>query len=143
MYVDTSVVAAYYLPEDDSDAIQAILATAPLRSSSEILLTEFRSVLVRKEREGRLKHADGVKVWRRFEDHVDSGVWNLLPVTRALMESAANVIAECAPVAGVRTLDAIHLAACRDYGEKSLYTADDVMKKAARHLGIPLVFPKT
>lgn len=139
MYVDTSVVAAMYLPELSSDYVQATLSASKGHSAAEILVPEFRSVLVRKEREGKLQQKDASRVWNLFQEHVRAGAWNLLPVTRELMESAADVIHLCSRHVSVRTLDAIHLAACRDYREHPLFTGDDVMKKGAKILHIPMI----
>lgn len=139
MYVDSAILVKLVVREPDSFFYIELLEGACGLRSSELVVTECRSVLERKRQQGELDVATCEGAWRRL-----SAVWQrggglaLHPATRLVLDEAGALIAECIAVAPLRTLDAIHLATCRLQGAAPLVTNDRVMRQAARHLGIPL-----
>jgi hypothetical protein len=48
-------------------------------------LAEFHAVLHRRLREGAASPGEARELATRFSDHVEEGLWNLIPVTEALL----------------------------------------------------------
>ena len=138
MYVATGLAAKLYVPEQESQAMQDLVATCRQPSCSELLLTEFGSVLSRYHRDEGLSSADQRLIWAAFERHVEQGHWNLVPICRDVLLEAKRLIWECQQIVALRPLDAVHLATCLHFGLVPLYTTDRRMRRAAVHVGIPL-----
>ena len=64
----------------------------------------------------------------------------LHPLNSAVLRRANHVLERCHPAVALRTLDAIHTAACELSQDFPLCTTDRRMRDAAGVLGIPL-FP--
>lgn len=132
-YLDTSVLAAYYCPELLSDhAEAAIMASAP-PLITHLVEVELQSAVARKIRERNLSKADGVDILTRFRLHMDSGCYLRFPLEGRHYDMAGSWISRFD--VPMRTLDALHLAACLDAGAL-LLTADSGLAKAARHFRI-------
>lgn len=136
MYLDTSMALKLYVPEAGSEAVQRKVQSVSDLYSSELMIPEFRSALSRREQEHAIDARDAKRIWSLFRQHLDEGRWRLLSADRAIMLHAAEVMAECRRVVAVRTLDAIHLATCLHYRLQPLFTADQVMLRAAARLKI-------
>ena len=65
-----------------------------------------------------------------------------MPLDSPVYSKARTLIDFCHPDVALRTLDAIHLAACDISQEFPLCATDSRMRAAAQKLGIPL-FPET
>ncbi len=137
MYVDTCMVAKLYFPEPESDLVQQRVSTTATPGCSELLLTEFASVVSRKMAESAITARQQTRVLKEFSSHVEKGSWELLPCTREELVAAADVIRKCQKVTRLRSLDAIHLATCLAHQVFPLFTTDKVMLRAAQHLKIP------
>ena len=135
VYVDTSALAKLYLPEDRSDDVDSFLRSrAPVLISS-LTVTEMRSLLARRRREGGIDINDEVRVFAVFEDDVRKGHLVRAPLRDNLHDAAAGLITSLPDVA-LRTLDALHLAVVQERGLCELATADAVMLAAGRKLGL-------
>jgi hypothetical protein len=66
----------------------------------------------------------------------------MLPLDSPVYSKARSLVEFCHPSVALRTLDAIHLAACDISQEFPLCATDSRMRAAAEKLGIP-VFPET
>ncbi len=139
MYVDSAILIKLVVREPDSFFYVKLLEGARGLRSSELAVTECRSVLERKRQQGELDAATCDGAWQRLGSfwHRGGGV-ALHPMTRRVLDEAGEMIANCIAVAPLRTLDAIHLATCLLQGTPQLVTNDRVMRLAARHLGIRL-----
>lgn len=139
MYVDSAILIKLVVREPDSLFYVRLLEASLDLRSSELALTECRSVLERKRREGELDAATCEGAWHHLGAFWQRGGGLALhPVTRRVLDEAGAIIAECIASAPLRTLDSIHLATCRLHGAAPLVTNDHVMRKAALHLGIPV-----
>ena len=137
MYLDTAVLVKLLVREPDS-AHYIKLVDGQTVWSSQIVLTECYSALLRKEREGAITVAYRKRAWRQVEADVADSRLNLAPASRAVLESANVILESCHPVIALRSLDAIHLASARECGSWPLCTNDDRMRKAAARLALPL-----
>jgi len=132
IYVDTSLLTAYYCPERDSELVQAYLTSGIDIAISRLTETELASALSKKVRLDELKSTHALKVLELFDSHVTTA-FELLPVTVADLSAATRYIRGFDTV--LRTLDAIHTAiAARE--NVTLATADVRLAEAATILGI-------
>ncbi len=113
MYLDTGLAAKLYVPEPESDAVQRLVDGQLRVTCSELLITEFSSVLSRYYREEGLPAATQQRIWMCFQEHVEQGRWNLIPISAEILFESKRLIWACQDITPLRTLDAIHLATCR------------------------------
>ncbi len=131
-YVDTSVLAACYLPEPKSAAANRLVASLDGPAISSLTEVELCSVLSRRVRERELSPEDGGRVLALFRTHVEGGFFRWLPLGRREFEQAREWLALFSTP--LRTLDALHLAVVVSNG-LALLTADRALARAARRLG--------
>jgi predicted nucleic acid-binding protein len=139
MYLDTSILIKLLVRETDSAFFNEHLAGQSL-SSSELMWTEVLSALQQKERAQQVSAADRRRAWRVFREWVQSDQITLHPLNGVVLKKANHILERCHPAVALRTLDAIHTAACDLSQDFPLCTTDRRMRDAATLLGIP-VFP--
>src|SRR5450631_2796762 len=140
MYLDTSILVKLLVAEPDSEFFQEALR-GKLLSTSELALTEIWSALLSKERNKAISGAERLAAWRVFNERVQSKQIDLHPLNSVVLKKANQILARCHPDVPLRTLDAIHAAACDLSQDFPLCTTDRRMREAATMLGIP-VFPE-
>ena len=141
MYLDTSIIVKLLVEEPDTDFFQTALQ-GQLLSSSELAVTEIWSALLAKERKNAIGARDRAAAWRVFNERVQMKQIILHPLNNVVLKKANQVLERCHPGVALRTLDAIHTAACDLSQDFPLCTNDHRMRDAAVMLGIP-VFPET
>jgi len=139
MFLDTAIIVKLLVTEADSAFFQEALAGEPL-SASELSLPETWSTLLAKERKGVISAKQRSAAWRVLQERVESEEILLHPLNSAVLRRAHHVLERCHPAVSLRTLDAIHTAACDLSQDFPLCTTDRRMRDAAEMLGIP-VFP--
>jgi predicted nucleic acid-binding protein len=138
MYLDTSVAAKLYIREPDSDEIEAAASSGDGLFSSELLYAELRSAMLGKERVKALSSAQREMAWNKFQEHLEAGLLQLLPLNGIVIREASEVIAQVHPQVALRSLDAIHLATALSVDAGPLLTRDKRMIEAAKKLGLAL-----
>lgn len=133
IYVDTSVLAAYYCPEKFSIKAERALRTVVQPAISALTEVELYSAIARKIRENQLSKEDGKKIIATFRSHTANALYCQLPLESVHYETAGTWIAEFS--APLRTLDALHLAAAA-LADLTLLTSDRQLAGAAKHFGI-------
>lgn len=141
MYLDTAIIVKLLVDEQDTDYFQEALAGA-LLSSSELAFTEVRAALLTKERHKLISARQRAAAWQVFTDRVQARDIELHPLNGLVLRKANHILGRCYPKVPLRTLDAIHTAACDLSQDFPLCTTDRRMRDAAGVLGIP-VFPAT
>ena len=136
-YFDTSVIAAYYCPEQLSDEAEKILLRTKAPVISPLVEVEMASTIARKIREGNLEPATGGLILAEFRSHIDAGAYRLEPIEKIHFSIAFNWIAMFSTT--LRTLDALHCAIASQAG-KTLITADERLASSARKLHIACRF---
>ena len=139
MYLDTAILIKLLVPERDTDYFQAAL-TGQFLSSSELAMTEVWSALLAKERNELISSGQRYSAWNVFNERVREKQIILHPLNSIVLKKANHVLERCHPAVPLRTLDAIHTAACDLSQDFPLCTTDKRMRAAAGVLGIP-VFP--
>lgn len=141
MYLDSAIIVKLLTREDDSSFFQNALAGVRF-SISELSGTEVQSALLGKERAKFLKPAQRMLAWREFQERVATREFCMVPLDSPALKKAGQLMEACHPHVALRTLDAIHLAACDLSRDFPLCTTDRRMREAAEILKIP-VFPES
>lgn len=140
MYLDTSILVKLFVNEADSPFFQDALATSPI-SSSELAYVEVWSALMGKERANVIGKSARNAAWTNFLETIRDDALLLHPLDTTVLKKANHVLERCHPHVPLRTLDALHIAACDLSQDFPLCTTDARMRAAAERLGIP-VFPE-
>jgi predicted nucleic acid-binding protein len=136
MYLDSAYVAKFYVNEPDAAAVRKLIRRAPMVCSSSWALLEVTCVFHRHVREGSLTAAQGRELMKVFRAHVESGIWNLVPVSDALLKKCVALIRGLPSAVPLRAGDAIHLATALEVGEPEIWTNDRHLLAAAAHFGL-------
>ncbi len=139
MYLDAAIIVKLLVDEPDTDYFQDALGGV-LLSSSELAFTEVRAALLTKERNKLISAKQRDAAWKIFNDRVQERGIDLHPLNGVVLRKANHILGQCYPRVLLRTLDAIHTAACELSQDFPLCTTDKRMRDAAGVLGIPL-FP--
>lgn len=135
-YVDTSVLAAYYCPEELSEKAETFLRIHLQPAISPLTEVELFSAISRKIREGTLSRDDGSRITHVFLSHRDAAFYRRIEMEDCHYQMARDWISQFNTP--LRSLDAIHLAVASS-GALTLVTADESLAKSAEILGINAV----
>ncbi|MFZ0595046.1 MAG: type II toxin-antitoxin system VapC family toxin [Bryobacteraceae bacterium] len=136
MYLDSAYIAKFYVNEPDADAVRKAIRRASYVCSSSWALLEVVCVFKRHVREGSLTPKQGRELIDLFSRHLEAGLWNLAPVTDALLRKTVALICGIPPSVPLRAGDAIHLATALDMGEREIWTNDRHLLAAATRFNI-------
>jgi len=136
IYLDTSVVVAFYVPEPASTRAERAVRSEPCPAISDLTEVEFFSAVARKVREGGLSPEDAGRVMATLLSHLAEGLYARIVLEPMHYRLARDWFARFA--VPLRTLDALHLAVASASGAK-LVTADRALSRAARALGLESV----
>ena len=130
LYVDTSALLKRYVDEPDSD-----VADSHLRSDPSLLTARHTIVEVRRNLARLLAGRELATARAAFTKDLEA--LSIVELDEVTCEGAAQI----AEVAGVRSLDALHLAAAQRIGGPALpfLTFDVRQAQAARGLGLTVV----
>lgn len=135
VYVDTSVLAAYYCPEPLSEQAERRVRALDPPVISRLTDVELHSALAKKVRRDELTEDDAQRVQELFRRHCDRGLYHVVSIQATDFVRARQWMAQRSTA--LRTLDALHLAAA-DRQELHVLTADQIMSQAGVHLGVPV-----
>jgi predicted nucleic acid-binding protein len=140
MYLDTSILVKLFVNEADSPFfVEATSSSAA--SSSELAYVELWSALLGKERANVIDESARNAAWTSFLGKVSDDELLLHPLDSTTLKKATHILERCHPHVPLRTLDALHIAACDLSQDFPLCTTDARMRAAAERFGIP-VFPE-
>lgn len=134
-YLDTSALAKWYLKEEGSEEFVGYLRALDSAVISNLTTIEMRSLLSRRRRMGELSTELESEIFAVFQEDISCGWLQHYPVEEARFAEATNLIGRY-PNHPLRTLDALHLAQAVSTGIRQIATADEVMAKAARSIGL-------
>jgi len=139
MYLDSAILIKLVVREPDSEFYVDLIDGQSPVYSSELAITECRSALSRKHTGGELDTRTYRKSWEMLESMWSGGGGvALIPITRTILQKAADIIHALSPKIPLRTLDAIHIVSCQSVRAHTLITNDHIMRKAALKLKIPI-----
>lgn len=133
IYLDTSVLVAYYVPEALSERVQQRLLNSAIITVSELAQTEFVAALALRQRIGDLSLAHAQQVTTLFRRHLDDSLYRSLHFNSTVYSRACDYIARFDPP--LKAPDALHLAAAA-LEQLPLVTADRQLAHNAETLGI-------
>jgi predicted nucleic acid-binding protein len=130
LYVDSSALLKRYIDEPDSDAADSLLHSDPSLLTARHTIVEVRRNLARL-----LDDRDASAARSAFERDLEA--LSLVELDATTCEMAAAI----AELTGVRTLDALHLAAAQRVGGGAVpfLTFDLRQAQAARGLGLTVL----
>jgi predicted nucleic acid-binding protein len=138
MYLDSAIVVKLLVREPDSAWFDRSLAGEHLETS-ELALTEVRSALLAKERNGHITPREREAAIQRFRSMVEDELIQLLPLQRAVLERAFEVQLACHPHIPLRALDALHVATCELHRGGKMCATDGRMRAACDQFAIALL----
>ncbi len=133
IYVDTSVLVAYYCPEPLSERAERALVHESERAVSPLVEVELASALARKVRAREIRRADAHRVLTLYQSHLQQDLYLRLPIEAAHFAQAREWLANF--TVALRSLDALHAAVAGLQG-CPLLTADTALAKACAGLGV-------
>jgi len=136
VYLDTSYIAKFYFNEPESPRVRELVRKADVIHSSLWALAEFHAVLHRRLREGASSPGDARELASRFSEHIEAGLWNLIPVNEALLRRTSALMVSAPRDLFIRTADAVHLTTALQIGERDVWTSDRHMLAAAAYFGL-------
>ena len=136
MYFDTSYIAKFYFNEPESPRVRELVRRADVIHSSLWAFAEFHAVLHRRMREGASAPRDARELALRFSEHIEDGLWNLIPVNQALLRRTSALMVSAPRNLFIRTADAVHLSTAQEIGERAVWTNDRHMLAAAGYFGL-------
>ena len=136
MYFDTSYIEKFYFNEPESPRVRDLVRKADAIHSSLWALAEFHAVLHRRLREGASSLRDARELALRFSEHIEAGLWNLIPVNEALLRRTSALMVSGPSNLFIRTADAVHLTTAHEIGERAVWTNDRHMLAAASYFGV-------
>jgi len=131
IYIDTSVLVAYYCPERLSGKAEELLINYHRPAISSLTEVEFFSAVSGKVRRKEINPKDAGRVAAKFLAHMDGDGYTYIPVEGHHYRLARDWIGMFKME--LRTLDAIHLAVASSEG-LTLLTSDQGLFKSARAL---------
>jgi len=87
-------------------------------------------------REGASTRSAARELALRFSEHIDDGLWNLVPVNEALLRRTSTLMVSAPRDLFIRTADAVHLTTAQELGERAVWTNDRHMLAAAAYFGL-------
>ena len=134
LYLDTSILAAYYCPEPLSDRVERLMLKSRDLAISSLTEVEMASAIARKVREKNVSLDNAHRILDEFQAHLHGSFFKRIAVESKYYKLAYNWITRFD--APLRTFDALHLAIASD-NKMDLITADKSLSQSARKLGIP------
>ena len=137
VYVDTSVLVAFYVPEPLSTQAEDVLRAEGAPVVSDLTDVELFSALARKVRGKEMVAADAARVRALYTSHLEAGMFRRVPFDRSYFQLARNWLATLE--LPLRSLDCLHLAAA-SLGSLELVTGDRGLARAAESVGVQSQF---
>jgi predicted nucleic acid-binding protein len=138
LYIDSSALAKLYVPEIESDELDAYLRGRLGLMISELAITEVLSAVARKKREGELKPELANRIRDAVLADADSGSFARLHLDPAVHRVAERLLMAASSVQ-LRTLDALHLALAFSGSATHVLTFDRRMREAALQFGLNVI----
>ncbi len=133
VYVDTSVLGAYYCPEPLSVQSEAYLQKVEAPVISLLTEVEFFSLVSKKRRIGDFGVSKARKILMEFQSHMESGFFRIIVPTFEHFMAARDMIGSMQ--VSLRTLDVLHLSIAKRE-QIRMVTADDILSQAARRFKV-------
>jgi predicted nucleic acid-binding protein len=138
IYFDTSALAKWYLPEEQSNEVEKYIQEHGPVVISELTVVEMRELLARHRREGDLDPNTEIKVFATFEEDIRQKFLICHPLSDDIARGAVNLLSVLGDLP-LRMTDAMHLAIAKEIQTDTFVTADSVMAAGAQAMGFSVV----
>ncbi len=138
IYFDTSALAKWYLPEEQSNEVEKYIQEHGPVAISELTVVEMRELLARHCREGTLDPNTEIKVFATFEEDIRQNFLICHPLSDGIVRGAVNLLSVLSDLP-LRMVDAMHLAIAKEIQTDIFATADPIMANAGEKLGFSVV----
>ncbi len=138
IYFDTSALAKWYLPEEQSDEVEKYIQEHGPVAISELTVVEIRDLLARHRREGNIDPGTEIKVFATFEEDIRQKFLICHPLSDGLARGAVNLLSVLSDLP-LRMIDAMHLAIAKEIQTDIFATADSVMAAGAEAMGFSVL----
>jgi predicted nucleic acid-binding protein len=135
IYLDSSALAKLYVPEPESDRLEAFSRGRRDLMISELAITEVLSAVARRRREGMLNAQQALEIRDAVLEDADAGCFHRLDMSPVVHREAERLLFQIESVA-LRTLDALHVAVALLGSATHVVTYDARMRTAALHAGL-------
>jgi len=138
LYIDSSALAKLYVPEAESEKLDAFLRGKRGLMISELSITEVLSAVARRKRERELRPELASKIRDAVLADADSGSFARLHLEPTVHRAAERLLLTMDSVP-LRTLDALHVALAFSGAATHVVTFDRRMREAAVQSGLNVV----
>jgi predicted nucleic acid-binding protein len=138
LYIDSSALAKLYVPEAESERLDAFLRGRVGLMISELAITEVLSAVARRKREGELRPELANQIRDAVLTDADSGSFARLHLDPAVHREAERLLLTTISLP-LRTLDALHLALAFSGAATHVLTFDHRMREAAVQSGLNVI----
>ena len=138
IYFDTSALAKWFLPEEQSNEVEKYIQEHGPVAISDITVLEMRNLLARHRREGNLDPSTEIKVFATFEEDIRQKFLICHPLSDGVARGAVNLLSVLCDLP-LRMIDAMHLAIAKEIQTDVLATADGIMAAAAKAMGFSVI----
>jgi len=138
LYIDSSALVKLYVPEADSDALDAFLRGRLGLMISELAITEVLSAVARRKKEGELRPESANQIRDALLADAGSGSFARLDLDPAVHREAERLLLAATSLP-LRTLDALHLALAISGAATHVLTFDRRMREAATQCGLHVI----
>ena len=138
IYIDSSALAKIYVPEADSEQLDAFLRGRQDLMISELCITEVISAAARRKREGLLNSRQVKEIHERILADAEAGYYARLDISPSIHRDAERFLLSTESVA-LRSLDALHVALALSGRAQRIITFDLRTADAAVLHGLEIV----
>lgn len=135
VYLDTSVLAKWYLNEQGTKQVTDFILSTDRAVISSLTITEMRCLLARRKRMHNFNEKIEHQLYATFLNDIDCGYLAVEIFSDQYFIHASHLI-DSLPTIPLRTLDALHLSIIQQKNIPRLATADEAMFKAAKKMNI-------
>jgi uncharacterized protein len=133
IYIDSSVIAAYYCPEPLSAKAEQIVRGEIRPALSDLTEVELFSAVSRKTRSRELSRDAAERIAAQFLAHLDGALYTRLALDRRHYQLARDWLSRFSTP--LRSLDALHLAVA-SIDRLQLVTSDEGLARSGKKLGV-------
>jgi uncharacterized protein len=136
LFCDTSTLAKYYVVEQESVAVRALLDSEDEVFASELVRPELMATFHRRWREGKWSRDQFLTVARQFSHDDQDDYWSWIPLDVEIVTRTADAYKTLPKEVFLRTLDCVHLVTASYHGFSQIYTHDIHQANSAEAFGL-------
>jgi predicted nucleic acid-binding protein len=141
IYLDSALLAKFYLNEPGRDAVRDLARKAGIVVTSGIAVAEVSAAFHRKLREDAVDLGVFNALHGQFQHDLENGLWRLIAPTEALLEEVRGLSARLDRSIFLRSIDALHLVTAKAEHFERLYSNDRHLLAACASVGLEGIDP--